>query len=81
MKFKSLLIAVALTLALAAGVCGQTGEAVKPESKENKAAPKLAISATQYDFGEVKKGTLAQHSFKFKNEGAAELVINNVAPS
>ena len=81
MKFKSLLIAVVLLLTLAVGAFGQTGEAAKPEAKENKGAPKLTISKTQHDFGQLKRGTLAQYGFTFKNEGTADLVINNVAPS
>ncbi len=83
MKFKSLSIALALAFALAVVALGQTPQAAKPESNTAKkeAAPKLIISKTQHDFGDIKKGTLAEHTFAFKNEGTADLVINNVAPS
>ncbi len=81
MKLSPTLLALALGLSVAA--FGQTVEAQKADAKpEGKAAvPKLAIAKTQHDFGELKKGVLAQYDFKFKNEGAAELTINNVAPS
>lgn len=83
MKLKSISAVPALLLALAVVALGQTQQAARPEAKPAKkdAAPKLAISKTQHDFGEIKKGTLAEHSFTFKNEGTADLTINNVAPS
>ena len=83
MKFKFLSAALALAFALAVVALGQAQQAPKPEanSAKKEAAPKLAISKTQFDFGEIKKGTLAEHSFTIKNEGTADLVINNVAPS
>lgn len=90
MKLSSVLLPLVLGLSAAAfppTIGGQTVEvqkadtngAAKPESKA--VAPKLAIAKTQHDFGELKKGVLAQYDFKFKNEGTAELTINNVAPS
>jgi hypothetical protein len=84
MKLKSLSTVPALALVLTVVALGQTQQqAAKAEANPTKkeAAPKLAISKTQYDFGEIKKGVLAEHSFTFKNEGTADLVINNVAPS
>jgi hypothetical protein len=45
------------------------------------AGPKLGIAQLQHDFGEIKKGTTAQHSFTFKNEGSVDLQITNVAPA
>jgi hypothetical protein len=85
MKVSPILLALVLGLSVAS--FGQTVEAqnadaksaAKPEGKA--AAPKLALAKTQHDFGELKKGVLAQYDFKFKNEGTAELTINNVAPS
>jgi hypothetical protein len=83
MKFKSLSAALMLAFALTVVALGQTQQAAKPEANQAKkdGAPKLAISKTQFDFGEIKKGTLAEHTFTFKNEGTADLIINNVAPS
>ena len=52
MKFKSLSTALALAFALAVVALGQTPQAAKPEANPAKkeAAPKLAISKTQFDF-------------------------------
>lgn len=36
---------------------------------------------TEYDFGNVKEGTLVEHTFKFKNVGEAPLVIQNASAS
>jgi hypothetical protein len=82
MKLKLISTALAFMLALSVVASGQTPPAAKPEAETvKKGAPKLAISKTQHDFGQIKQGALAQYSFTFKNEGTAELVINNVAPS
>ena len=43
--------------------------------------PKLSIASTEHDLGEVKKSAGATHTFTFKNEGNADLVIKKVAPS
>jgi len=50
-------------------------------SKDQQAGPKLAIQKLEHSFGEIKKGAVAQHTFTFKNEGKADLVIKDVAPS
>jgi len=44
------------------------------------AAPRLVIESYTHDFGEVKSGEPLRYAFKIKNEGNADLVINNVAP-
>jgi glutathione peroxidase len=55
-------------------VLGQNGSA-KP------AVPKLVIEEYEYYFGKVKEGEEVSHTFKIKNEGAAELIIHNVSPA
>lgn len=44
-------------------------------------APKIAINKTDISLGEVKKGSSANFTFVFKNEGTADLEIKRVAPS
>ena len=36
---------------------------------------------TEYDFGNVKEGTVVEHTFKFKNVGEAPLIIQNASAS
>lgn len=72
MKFKPLFALAALLLSLSAALA--QGGADTP-------APKLVIKQKEHNLGEVKKGVQAQHTFVFKNEGKADLVIKNVAPS
>jgi hypothetical protein len=43
-------------------------------------APKLVIAEIVHDFGEVKAGTPLRYSFKIKNEGKADLLIQGVTP-
>lgn len=59
--------AVVLFIGLGAG----TGQA-------QTAAPKLVITKTEFDAGEVKEGVGVTHKFEFKNEGTAPLEIKNV---
>lgn len=44
-------------------------------------APKLVVEAFEYDFGKVKENVKTSHTFTLKNEGTADVVIENVAPS
>ena len=42
--------------------------------------PQLVIESFTHDFGEVKPGTVLRYAFKIKNQGKADLLINNVSP-
>lgn len=53
----------------------------RAQSSPDAAAPKLVIKEKGHNLGEIKKGVQTQHTFVFKNEGQADLVIKNVAPS
>jgi hypothetical protein len=55
----------------------QNGGAATPSSS----VPVLVIESFTHDFGEVKPGTTLRYAFKVKNQGKADLVIQNVAPS
>jgi hypothetical protein len=44
------------------------------------AAPLMVIESFTHDFGEVKAGTPLRYAFKVKNQGKADLLINNVSP-
>ena len=52
-----------------------------PEAVTKSAAPKIAMGEREHNFGKVKQGEEVSHTFKIKNEGAAELVIHNVSPA
>ncbi len=43
--------------------------------------PQFAFEEESHDFGQIAEGTLAQHSFKFKNTGNAPLIISNAQGS
>jgi hypothetical protein len=78
MKTKSFLRILAMlgvvSIALTGAVFGQS-------SGNSQAKPKLVIQTVEHSFGEIKKGSVAQHSFTFKNEGKANLEITRVTPS
>lgn len=49
--------------------------------KEKKAAvngPQITFQETEYNFGDIKQGEVAEHVFTFKNTGTAPLVLSNV---
>src|SRR5574341_353214 len=64
----------AVSFALTGAVFGQS-------SGNSQAKPKLVIQTLEHNFGEIRKGSVAAHSFTFKNEGKADLEITRVAPS
>jgi hypothetical protein len=69
MNFKTLPAILAFSLILTATTLCQNND------------PKIVIDKTDHNFGEVKKGENLNHTFVFKNEGKADLLIKNVAPS
>ncbi|MGE0885819.1 MAG: DUF1573 domain-containing protein [Blastocatellales bacterium] len=71
MKLKYTLSTIAVWTMLAAAVFGQAANGT----------PKLVIKSTEFNLGELKKGTPATHTFVFKNEGTVDLEIKRVAPS
>ena len=75
MKFIKLAAALALTL-----LCAVAAIAQAQPPKPNGGAPKLVIASPTHDFGEVKAGTPLKYAFKIKNEGTADLLIQNVQP-
>ncbi len=70
MKFARIFSALALSIILAASAAAQQTQ-----------QPKLVIESFTHDFGEVKAGTPLRYTFKIKNEGKSDLLIQNVAPS
>ena len=74
MKWRSLMLALALVATLAVQATAKGGQA------EQSAEPKLVIPSFTHDFGEIKAGTPITHSFIIKNQGKADLLIKNVAP-
>jgi Protein of unknown function (DUF1573) len=69
-------IAALMMLLLAAGAAIAQENPPKP----NGGTPKLVIESPMHDFGEVKSGAPLRYAFKVKNEGTADLLIQNVQP-
>jgi uncharacterized cupredoxin-like copper-binding protein len=44
-------------------------------------SPKIYFPETQFDFGKVKEGDVVSHTFKFINNGKADLNINDIKTS
>lgn len=43
--------------------------------------PEITFEETEFDFGNIAKGTAVEHVFKFENTGNAPLVITNASSS
>ena len=76
MKLIRIISALALALLFAMPAAAQDKQA--PDGGGG--APKLVIAEIVHDFGEVKAGTPLRYSFKIKNEGKADLLIQSVTP-
>ena len=49
---------------------------------QDKSAPKFMFTGgDSYDFGKVKKGPVAEHTFEFTNIGKTPLIVQDVTPS
>jgi hypothetical protein len=72
--------AVIIMLALSFVARAQNGPGNRAD-QANQASPKIVIKQLEHNFGEIKKGAVAEHIFTFRNEGKADLQIRNVAPS
>ena len=74
MKWLKPITALALLLLLAAAAVAQDNP---PKAGST---PKLVIESPIHDFGQVKSGMPLHYAFKVKNEGSADLLIQNVQP-
>lgn len=84
MKLYKTIVGFALVIMLAlTAVAGQKPQQPNPPSGADASvgpAPMLVIESLTHDFGEVKAGTPLRYAFKIKNQGKADLLINNVSP-
>ena len=81
--YKTILALALLTVLAVVAAAGQKPQQPNPPSGADASvgpAPMLVIESLTHDFGEVKAGTPLRYAFKIKNEGKADLLINNVAP-
>jgi Protein of unknown function (DUF1573) len=76
MKFMRIISAFALALLFALPTAAQE----KRTPNQAGDAPRLVVTEVVHDFGEVKAGTPLRYSFKIKNEGKGELLIQSVTP-
>jgi Protein of unknown function (DUF1573) len=49
-------------------------------AKSPAGSPKVSIASKDFDAGEVKEGDIVKHAFTLRNEGNADLVIEEIAP-
>jgi hypothetical protein len=55
--------------------------AVQPEVKPEGPMPTLEFEKVDHDFGTIAEGQKVTYTYKFKNTGAAPLIIQNAQPS
>jgi hypothetical protein len=82
MKLCKVISAIALVALLVMPVGAQQNQSPNQPNggSASNAAPLMVIDSFTHDFGEVKAGTPLRYAFKVKNQGKADLLINNVSP-
>ena len=82
MKLCRMISALALVTLLVMTVAAQEKHSpIQPNGgTATEGGPILVIESLTHDFGEVKAGTPLRYAFIVKNQGKADLLINNVAP-
>jgi hypothetical protein len=82
MKIRKAITAIVLVALLVLPVAAQQDKSPNQPNggSGSSAAPLMVIDSFTHDFGEVKAGTPLRYAFKVKNQGKADLLINNVSP-
>lgn len=70
-----------LLIAIARAPIGLAQQATAAASAADRPAPKIVVSQTTYDFGNIFRGEGMSYVFVIKNEGKADLVIEDFTPS
>ncbi len=86
---KAILMFAAVGAMLFTGCKDNASNKVKAENVESAEArdaqatvyPEIKFDETEFDFGDIEKGTPVEHTFKFTNTGKAPLVITNASSS
>ena len=86
---KTILMFAAVGAMLFTGCKDNASDKVKAENVEASAErdaketvyPEITFEETEFDFGNIAKGTSVEHTFKFTNTGDAPLVITNASSS
>ena len=80
MKKLFLIFIGTLAMALCSGVAqGQDNKGQVNKGHDNK-GPRMVVEGRQFDFNEVKEGTVLEHTFKIFNKGDEPLKIISVRP-
>lgn len=66
---------------LALALIGFAAITALAQQRKHGAAPKVAVESFSHDFGSVEAGASLKFTFKVKNVGTADLLIQSVAPA
>ncbi len=80
MKFKILLTALFIGFIIV-GCNSNNNTETKTKTEESSAKGKFEFEKKTHDFGEIKQGEIVVHSFKYKNVGKGDLIIQSVRAS
>jgi hypothetical protein len=78
---KKQIIPILLMLFIAISAYSQMSTLLLEPEERASAMAKLSMLETVHDFGTIDKGTPVEHTFVFRNEGDAALIISNVKTS
>ncbi|MDO8555321.1 MAG: DUF1573 domain-containing protein [bacterium] len=81
-KFKNYyFIAAIFVIGIAAFITYGYSQSIPNNGEQSSNQPKIEISPTFYDFGEIEFGKIAEYKFKIKNKGSKTLEIRRLATS
>ena len=79
---KALLIAALAGMSLMSFCTSSNDDDINPaEVNEVQQGPKMTFENTEFQFGVIQQGDKVEHTFTFKNEGNAPLIINHASGS
>jgi hypothetical protein len=83
-RFRSVFLCLILCLAVVligmGKILAQDMTQGKEEESPNGPTPKLVVDSMVYDYGEVMRGEMINHTFVIRNKGKAELIIKKAQP-
>ncbi|MEO6282787.1 MAG: DUF1573 domain-containing protein [Dyadobacter sp.] len=78
---KKISICVLLGIALVFSGCSKKEDNNEAKQADSKMPVFALIDSASFDFGTIQEGAIVEHNFKFRNDGAYPLILNNITSS
>ena len=78
---KKYIAVVFIAAAAAFSGCSKNDNKDSEKQADGKMPVFALIDSADYDFGTIREGAVVEHDFKFRNDGAYPLILNNISSS